>query len=126
MCGIAGVYGVQNAERLVAEILFATQHRGQESCGIATRNARGNVIAHKAMGLVKNVLTEDILSYYSGEISIGHVRYPTSASSNIDNAQPFAIDLAEGPHMAVCTNGSIVNYEQLRSYLEKEAGFTFL
>ena len=46
MCGIAGVYGVQNAERLVAEILFATQHRGQESCGIATRNARGNVIAH--------------------------------------------------------------------------------
>lgn len=126
MCGIAGVYGVQNAERLVAEILFATQHRGQESCGIATRNARGNVIAHKAMGLVKNVLTEDILSYYSGEISIGHVRYPTSASSNIDNAQPFAIDLAEGPHMAVCTNGSIVNYAQLRSYLEKEAGFTFL
>ena len=125
MCGVAGVYGVARAERLVAEILFAIQHRGQESCGIATRNERGNISAHKAMGLVKNVLVEEVLDRYSGDTSIGHVRYPTAGSSNIENSQPHAIDLAEGPHMAICSNGDIINYGELRSWLEREAGFTF-
>ena len=125
MCGVAGVYGVARAERLVAEILFAIQHRGQESCGIATRNERGNISAHKAMGLVKNVLIEEVLDRYSGDISIGHVRYPTAGSSNIENSQPHAIDLAEGPHMAICSNGDIINYGELRSWLEREAAFTF-
>lgn len=126
MCGIAGAFGVQNAERLVAEILFATQHRGQESCGIASRNPRGNVTAYKAMGLVKNVLTEEVLDRHAGDVSIGHVRYPTAGSSDLANAQPFAIDLAEGPHMAICANGDIINYGELRSFLEREAGFTFI
>jgi len=125
VCGVAGVFGVERAERLVAEILFAIQHRGQESCGIATRNPRGNIASYKAMGLVKNVLVEEVLDRYAGDISIGHVRYPTAGSSNIENSQPHAIDLAEGPHMAICSNGDIINYGELRSWLEREAGFTF-
>lgn len=126
MCGVAGAFGTSNAERVVAQILFAIQHRGQESCGIATRNPRGNVSAHKAMGLVKNVLTDDVLDRNTGDVSIGHVRYPTAGSSDIENAQPFAIDLAEGPHMAICSNGDIINYGELRAFLEREAGFTFM
>jgi amidophosphoribosyltransferase len=126
MCGVAGAFGSPNAERVVAQILFAIQHRGQESCGIATRNLRGNVTAHKAMGLVKNVLTADVLDRHAGDVSIGHVRYPTAGSSDLDNAQPFAIDLAEGPHMAICANGDIINYGEMRAFLEREAGFTFM
>lgn len=125
MCGVAGVFGVGRAERLVAEILFAIQHRGQESCGIATRNTRGNISAHKAMGLVKNVLVDEVLERHTGDVSIGHVRYPTAGSSDIANSQPHAIDLAEGPHMAICSNGDIINYGELRSWLEREAEFTF-
>jgi amidophosphoribosyltransferase len=125
MCGVAGVFGVDRAEAHVAEILFAIQHRGQESCGIATRNPRGNITSHKAMGLVKNVLTEEVLERNAGDISIGHVRYPTAGSSDIANAQPHAIDLAEGPHMAICSNGDIINYGELRTWLERDAGFTF-
>jgi len=116
---------VDHAESLVAEMLFAIQHRGQESCGIASRNARGNISSHKAMGLVKNVLVPDVLERNGGDISIGHVRYPTAGASDIANAQPHAIDLAEGPHMAICSNGDIINYGELRSWLEREAQFTF-
>ena len=125
MCGVAGVFGVQHAEVQVAEILFAIQHRGQESCGIATRNPRGNITSYKAMGLVKNVLVEEVLARNSGDVSIGHVRYPTAGSSDIANSQPHAIDLAEGPHMAICSNGDIINYGEMRAWLEREAGFTF-
>jgi len=116
---------VPRAERLVAEVLFAIQHRGQESCGIASRNARGNIIGYKAMGLVKNVLVDEVLDRYAGDVSIGHVRYPTAGSSDIANSQPHAIDLAEGPHMAICSNGDIINYGELRSWLERDYGFTF-
>jgi amidophosphoribosyltransferase len=107
-------------------MLFAIQHRGQESCGIATRNLRGNITSHKAMGLVKNVLTPDVLARHTGDVSIGHVRYPTAGSSDIANSQPHAIDLAEGPHMAICSNGDIINYGEIRSWLERDAGFTFM
>lgn len=125
MCGVAGVFAADRAEHLVSEILFAIQHRGQESCGIASRNPRGNISGHKAMGLVKNVLIDEVLERHSGDISIGHVRYPTAGSSDIANAQPHAIDLAEGPHMAICSNGDIINYGELRAWLERDAGFTF-
>ena len=87
----------------MTNILFAIQHRGQESCGVATRNSRGNVVSHKAMGLVKHVLVPELLERLDGRVSIGHVRYPTAGSSDIANSQPHAIDLAEGPHMAVCS-----------------------
>ncbi len=125
MCGIAGVYSVDSAQHLVQNTLFAIQHRGQESCGIASRNPQGNVVSHKAMGLVKHVLTDDVLADLDGTSSIGHVRYPTAGSSDIVNAQPHAIDLAEGPHMAICSNGDIVNYGEIRHRLQESHGFTF-
>ncbi|MGI6394390.1 MAG: amidophosphoribosyltransferase [bacterium] len=125
MCGIAGVFNVENGEILVAEILFATQHRGQESCGLASRDEAGNIFGHRGMGLVKNVLTEKILAKLSGTIAIGHVRYPTAGKSDETNSQPHVIELPEGPHLAICSNGDIINYHELRKWLEDEYRFTF-
>jgi amidophosphoribosyltransferase len=125
VCGIAGVFNVENGEMLIAEILFAIQHRGQESCGIAVRNPKGNISSYKGMGLVKNVLTPAVLNKYCGDIAIGHVRYPTAGKSDETNSQPHSIELAEGPHIAVCSNGDIINYHELRSWLEKDYGYSF-
>jgi amidophosphoribosyltransferase len=125
VCGIAGVFNVENGEILVAEILFAIQHRGQESCGIASKNELGNISGYRGMGLVKNVLTESILAKYQGKIAIGHVRYPTAGRSDETNSQPHVIELPEGPHLAICSNGDIINYYELRTWLEKEYEFTF-
>ena len=110
MCGIAGIFNVSGAETFVAELLFSIQHRGQESCGLAARNERGNIFCYKGMGLVKNVLTEEILKKYQGNIAIGHVRYPTAGKSDETNSQPHVIELPEGPHLAICSNGDIINY----------------
>lgn len=125
MCGIAGAFNIDNAEHYIHNMLFAIQHRGQESCGIATRTDRDTIVAYKNMGLVKNVLTQDILDQYSGRAAIGHVRYPTAGCSDLVNAQPFAIELAEGPHMALCGNGDIINYQEVRDRLTREYGFSF-
>lgn len=125
MCGIAGVFKLESAQSLVQQILFAIQHRGQESCGIAVRCRDGAISAHRGMGLVKHVLTPELLANFDGDTAIGHVRYPTAGSSNLLNTQPHAIDLAEGPHMAICSNGDIINYGEVRSRLERENGFTF-
>lgn len=125
MCGIAGVFNIKNSERMVADLLFSIQHRGQESCGISTRTDNGNILTYKNMGLVKNVLTPEILKNYSGDISIGHVRYPTAGSSNALNSQPHSIEMAHGAHMAICSNGDIINYAEIRTWLETEHGFLF-
>ena len=125
VCGIAGVFNVSEAETLIAELLFSIQHRGQESCGLAARNDRGNIFCYKGMGLVKNVLTEEILKKYQGNIAIGHVRYPTAGKSDETNSQPHVIELPEGPHLAICSNGDIINYYELRTWLENDYGFTF-
>jgi amidophosphoribosyltransferase len=125
VCGIAGVFNHEDAHHLTKNILFAIQHRGQESCGLATCDEIGNVSACREMGLVKNALTEEVLEEFSGSIAIGHVRYPTAGSSNLLNAQPHAIELAEGPHIAICSNGDIINYRELRDRFSREHGFTF-
>ncbi len=125
MCGISGIFNVENAETLVAETLFAIQHRGQESCGVAVRDCRGNISYHKGMGLVKNVLTPENLFNHQGNIAIGHVRYPTAGRSDKVNSQPHVAELPEGPHIAVCSNGDIINYYELRTWLENEHNFTF-
>jgi len=125
LCGIAGVFNVKNAQYSVANILFAIQHRGQESCGISTRREDGNILTYKDMGLVKNVLTPETLSDYSGSIAIGHVRYPTSGVSDKLNSQPHSIELAQGAQMAICSNGDVINYKELKEWLENEHGFIF-
>ena len=125
MCGIAGIFNVPDAQSLVANVLFSIQHRGQESCGIASRDDKGIIQAYRGMGLVKHVLRPEVLELYRGDTAIGHVRYPTAGASDLSNAQPHAIELAQGPHIAVCSNGDIINYTDVRGRLERDHGFTF-
>jgi len=120
VCGIAGVFEAEGAAGLIASILFAIQHRGQESCGAAARDAGGRIVGHKGMGLVKQVLDEEVQNRLAGTTAIGHVRYPTAGCSDVVNAQPHLIELAEGPVMAISSNGDLINYGELRARLEGE------
>lgn len=117
MCGVAGVFETDGASGVVANILFAIQHRGQESCGAAARDAAGRVMAHKGMGLVKQVLNEGVIDQLSGATAIGHVRYPTAGCSDVVNAQPHVIELAQGPVMAISSNGDLIIYQWLRQII---------
>lgn len=119
MCGILGVYGSSDAAHLVALGLFAIQHRGQESCGMAVSD--GHVIRlRKKMGLVKEVFNEDRLAELPGKIAIGHVRYPTKGSATEFNTQPHMVETLAGPDYALASNGDLVNYHAMRNFLERE------
>ena len=124
-CGVFGVYAPE-ADFDVAKLtyfgLYALQHRGQESAGIATLN-KGDVYCHKDMGLVSQVFNEDILSQLPGEIAVGHTRYSTTGSSLKENAQPVVIDTRLGK-LALAHNGNLVNAMELRQHLvERETNF---
>ncbi len=117
-CGVFGVFGHPEAANLAYLGLYALQHRGQESAGIAS--ADGDVITfHKEMGLVADIFSEEILARLHGHIAIGHVRYSTAGSSELKNAQPFVVDFESGS-IAVAHNGNLVNADTLRSHLEVE------
>jgi len=124
VCGIAGIFGIEAAERYIAEILFAIQHRGQESCGISVCGADGAILTYKQMGLVKHVFTPEVFDRLTGVNAIGHVRYPTAGSSDILNSQPHTVPLPDGSTLAFCANGDVVNYAEWREFLEKK-GATF-
>ena len=118
MCGILGVFGNPNAARLTSLGLFAIQHRGQESCGMAVSD--GKVIRlRKKMGLIKEVFTESELDKLPGSIAIGHVRYPTKGSATEFNTQPHLVETLAGPTYALASNGDIVNYHAMRRFLEE-------
>ncbi len=122
-CGIFGVYSPkENVARLTFFALFALQHRGQESSGIATTSGNG-ICLHTGMGLVSHVFDEAALSRLPGTMAIGHNRYSTSGSSRPDNAQPIVV---EGPagKIALAHNGNIINALPLRKELE-EQGYRF-
>ena len=89
-CGIFGIHGHPEAEKLTYFGLYALQHRGQESAGIAVVQ-NGGIISHKGMGLVSDVFAEDHLDQLQGSSAIGHVRYSTTGSSILNNAQPFVV-----------------------------------
>jgi amidophosphoribosyltransferase len=119
MCGIIGVYGSSDAARMAALGMFAEQHRGQESCGMAVSD--GKVIRlHKRMGLVKEVFTEEVLDSLPGSIAIGHVRYPTKGSATQFNSQPHLVETLFGPSYALSSNGDLVNYHEVRAKLEAQ------
>jgi amidophosphoribosyltransferase len=118
MCGIIGIFGNSNAAGLAALGLFAEQHRGQESCGMAVSDGK-LIRLRKKMGLVKDVFTDDKLAEMPGSIAIGHVRYPTKGSATEFNSQPHLMETLSGPGMALASNGDIVNYNEIRSYLEE-------
>jgi amidophosphoribosyltransferase len=122
-CGVFGVYAPnEDVARLTFFALFALQHRGQESAGIATTDGK-NLQRYAAMGLVSQVFSEESLSRLTGDIAIGHNRYSTHGSSRVSNAQPVVV--GEGSNtIALAHNGNIVNAEYLYREL-CDAGYTF-
>ena len=117
-CGVFAVYGNEDAARVTFFGLFALQHRGQESAGINTADGC-HVYGHKGMGLASEVFHEDIFSKLPGHLAIGHVRYSTTGSSIISNAQPFLVHHA-GEHYALGHNGNLINAHALRAELEEK------
>ncbi|MFH1625126.1 MAG: amidophosphoribosyltransferase [Pseudomonadota bacterium] len=116
-CGVFGVFGHPEATNLTYLGLYALQHRGQESAGIVSSD--GIVLrSHRQMGLVADIFNEDILSKLTGHTAIGHVRYSTTGSSLLKNAQPFVVSYSEGG-IAVAHNGNLVNAGLIRHELEE-------
>jgi amidophosphoribosyltransferase len=122
-CGVFGVYAPgEDVARLTFFALFALQHRGQESAGIATSNGKRLQVCAE-LGLVSQVFTEDSLSQLSGDFAIGHNRYSTRGSNRITNVQPLVVGKGANT-IAVAHNGNIVNAEHLHQEL-CEQGYTF-
>jgi len=117
-CGVFGIFGHPEAANMTYLGLYALQHRGQESAGIAASD--GHLIRlSRAMGYVADVFDSRSLSELSGSMAIGHVRYSTAGESRVANAQPFLIDCAHG-QMAICHNGNLVNATELKDALVRE------
>jgi len=115
-CGVFGIHGHPEASNMAYLGLYALQHRGQESAGIASTDGE-RIIFHKEMGLVADIFSEEILSRLPGHMAIGHVRYSTTGSSELKNAQPLVVDFESGS-IAVAHNGNLVNAQELKRELE--------
>ncbi len=117
-CGVMGIYAHPEAAKLAYLGLYALQHRGQESAGIAS--SEGIVIRNeKGMGLVADIFTEEVLARLTGSVSIGHTRYSTTGDSKLLNAQPVAVECNKGK-IALAHNGNLVNAWEIRSRLERQ------
>ena len=115
-CGVFGIYAPgQYVAKLTYFGLYALQHRGQESAGIATFDGR-ELAEHRDMGLVSHVFNPATLQKLRGQIAVGHTRYSTTGSSHRGNAQPLIVDTILGK-LALAHNGNLVNTEELRTYL---------
>jgi amidophosphoribosyltransferase len=127
-CGVFGIYGPEHdVSRLAYFALYALQHRGQESAGIAAADLGGHVITLRNQGLVSQVFTEHDLRTLAGDLAIGHVRYSTTGSSQWENSQPVhrsAGDSGNRREIALAHNGNLVNAVELHSEL-REAGVAF-
>ena len=115
-CGVFGIMAFgEDVARLTFFGLYALQHRGQESCGIATFSDH-NVFLHKDVGLVSQVFNEEILTKLQGDIAVGHTRYSTTGSNNICNAQPILVTYKD-LKIVLAHNGNLVNATELRNHL---------
>ena len=117
-CGIFGIFGHEDCAKLAYFGLYALQHRGQESAGIAVGDGH-QIASHKNMGLVHDIFSEQILKTLRGYVAIGHVRYSTTGSSLLANAQPFVVFHGNN-HYAIGHNGNLVNAVELRQELETQ------
>src|SRR2546425_7362993 len=117
-CGVFGIFGHPEAANMTYLGLYALQHRGQESAGIAASDGSG-VRVSRAMGYVADTFDSAALSQLSGTLAIGHVRYSTAGESRLSNAQPILIDCAHG-QIALCHNGNLVNARELRDDLVRQ------
>lgn len=121
-CGVFGIYDFDGND-IASTIyygLFALQHRGQESCGIAvsdTNGPKGQVSVYKGMGLVNEVFTQEELQKLKGNIGVGHTRYSTAGSSTRENAQPLVLNYVKGT-LGLAHNGNLINALELRKELE--------
>ncbi len=118
-CGVFGIYSRSGGEGISHACyygLFALQHRGQESCGIAVNND-AEITCLKDMGLVGEVFTPDVLDKLKGTIAIGHVRYSTTGASTKENAQPLVTHYVKGT-VSIAHNGNLTNCNSLREKLE--------
>ena len=123
-CGVFGVYSPdEDVARLTFFALFALQHRGQESSGIATADGR-KIRLFTGMGRVSNVFNEESLKQLTGHIAIGHNRYSTAGSSRPDNAQPILVGNGAANTMAIAHNGNVINATHLYEELAGQ-GYTF-
>ena len=121
-CGVFGIYDFDGADvaSTIYYGLFALQHRGQESCGIAvsdTAGPKGKVLSSKDMGLLNEAFTPEILEKLKGDIGVGHVRYSTAGSSTRENAQPLVLNYVKGT-LGLAHNGNLINTPELRHELE--------
>ncbi|NMD30601.1 MAG: amidophosphoribosyltransferase, partial [Chloroflexi bacterium] len=123
-CGVLGIYAPrEDVARMAFFGLYALQHRGQEAAGIAVADGR-EIRMHKDSGLVSQVFSPARISALTGDFAIGHVRYSTTGSSSLRNAQPYLIDTQYG-QIAVAHNGNLVNASKLRSsMLRNGVGFS--
>ncbi len=117
-CGVVGIYGHPEAANLAYLALYALQHRGQESAGIAASDGK-SLHLEKAMGLVADVFSEAKLRRLRGAIAIGHVRYSTTGTSQVKNAQPLLAGYKRG-QLALAHNGNLTNAEKIRHDLEAQ------
>jgi amidophosphoribosyltransferase len=121
-CGVVAIYGHPEASKLAYLSLYALQHRGQESAGIAASNGE-QLQLHKAMGLVSDIFTADVLALIPGSLAIGHTRYSTTGDSALLNAQPIMVECNKGK-IALAHNGNLTNAAEVRSHLD-QAGSIF-
>jgi len=120
-CGVVAIHGHPDAARQVYLGLYALQHRGQESAGIAT--ADGHQLANiKGMGLVSEIFTDDVLAKLPGSMAIGHTRYSTTGDSALLNAQPIRVDSTKGL-IAIAHNGNLVHLGNVRAKLERSGAY---
>lgn len=122
-CGVFGIYTKEQTDVATNTYyaLYALQHRGQESCGIVV-NDQGVFSSHRGLGLVNEIFTRDALNKLGyGKFAVGHVRYSTTGTSNVSNAQPLVIRHIKGP-MAIAHNGNICNAHELRTEYELKGG----
>ena len=123
-CGVIGVYTPgEEASRLAFFGLFALQHRGQESAGIAASNGE-RVAVHSQMGLVSQIFREPDFYPLAGDMAIGHTRYSTTGRSELCNAQPMMVEGRAG-QLALANNGNIINSPQLKEQVQDEWGCSF-
>ncbi|MGH9387592.1 MAG: amidophosphoribosyltransferase [Vicinamibacterales bacterium] len=121
-CGVFGIYGHAEASKMAYLGLYALQHRGQESAGIASADGT-RVRVMREMGYVNDIFNAEKLAHLSGQIAIGHTRYSTAGESKLSNAQPIVIDCVHG-QIGVGHNGNIVNADEVRQRLVR-AGSIF-
>ena len=117
-CGVFGIYGHGEASNLTYLGLYALQHRGQESAGIASADGT-RIRVSKAMGYVNEAFDGDTLSKLPGPIAVGHVRYSTAGESRLANAQPIVVDSVHG-QLAVAHNGNLINAGEVRDALVRD------